>query len=498
MAGLNFRLKIFQYLTAFFVILIITLINLTILSVAGYWTIAIIFLFTVSILSFFLSTGPSLFSASLSAILWNFVFIPPRWTFFIHRLEDLLMFVMYFIVAIITSNLTSRLHSKEAVLRKRENFISGLYEISKNLSNASSIPGIVDSVVKLTDDFFSLESTVFLTDESGSLKKSAENNSPFKLNKKGHEALLLSFNNRSVSGKFTGLMDDVSFYFSPLLSQNNVLGVFAIKLNDKTILTLEQRDFIENFSQQAANALEKALLTEAKQKALMADESEKLYKIILNSITHELRTPLTSLTVAVSGLLDENMFSNFEIKNILLTDIREAAERMNRIIGNLLDMIRLESGRLKLNLHWCDVNEVIGFVLNRLRDKLKNYLFTKEINDENIFIYADFSLIEQVVYNLVLNSMEHNRDNTEIGLKVYKELDNVIISVKDNGTGIPAENIKRIFDKFYRGKKTNTGGLGLGLSICKTIIELHKGHIYAVNNENSGVTFNVLIPVKSG
>lgn len=491
----NFKKNFLEYLISITVIFIVTILNLFLLRIIDYWSAAMIYLATVSILAIFLSRWPVILASFLSALIWDFIFIPPLYTFYIGKTKDSFMLIMYFFIAIITGNLTSKLHLKEISLRKREKRITELYEISNIISNSTNIDEVIEKSIKLIEKTFNSKVNIILTNGKDILVNIAHRISSFKLNNKSFYTALWSFNNEKNAGCFTNIMNKSDIMFIPLIASNNVVGVLSVKFTENYSLDIEQEDLLQNFSKQIAMAIESDFLKELNKKTFIQVESEKLYKIILNSISHELKTPLTSISNAANGLIDKKMYANSGIRNILLDDIIESTDRMNRIVGNLLDMVRLESGKLKLNMEWNDANDIVSVVLKKINNELRNVDFKKEIEEDLPLLYADFTLIEQVLTNIILNAVQHNKEGVKIILKIFKKGNYIYFAVKDNGVGIPENELEKVFEKFYRISKSKTGGTGLGLSICRSIIDLHNGKIYADNNKDGGISFIFYLPV---
>jgi two-component system sensor histidine kinase KdpD len=230
---------------------------------------------------------------------------------------------------------------------------------------------------------------------------------------------------------------------------------------------------------------------------MVSSESERLYKILLNSVSHELRTPLTTITGASSSLLEDDVGSKPEIRAELAGEIKKAGELLNGLVENLLDMSRIESGRLKLNLDWHDVSDIIAITLNRVESQSRNHTVTVDCPDDTPLVRVDYNLIVQAVYCIVHNALIHTPDGTMIRISVKTDKDRaLVISIEDNGEGLPEGNMDRLFDKFYRIGGDSSGGLGLGLSISKGIIELHGGSISAGNKIPHGALFTITLPVE--
>jgi two-component system sensor histidine kinase KdpD len=249
-------------------------------------------------------------------------------------------------------------------------------------------------------------------------------------------------------------------------------------------LSFENEGLLQMFLHQVALAIDRIHL-----------RSDRFSKTLLNSISHELRTPLSTITGASSGLEDPATAANTNTRNILLGDIRSAAARLNRLVENLLDMSRLESGAVTLSADWCDVHDLFNAVLNDLHAELQSHKIVVAVQPDMPLIKADTVLIEQAIANIVLNAAQYTPENTTIFLRAYAEADVVVVTVEDEGPGFAPESIRRIFDKFYRAPGAKSGGTGLGLSIVKGFVEAHGGIVEAQNRPEAGARFAIRLPV---
>jgi two-component system sensor histidine kinase KdpD len=491
----NVRRNLKEYLISVLAILSVTLLNFLLLKIIDYWTIGLIYLAAVSMLAVFLTRWPVLIAAVLSALVWDFIFIPPLFTFYIGKTKDSLMLIMYFIIAIITGNLTSKLRLKEIFIRKREKSITELYEISNIISNSKNLEEIIERSSGIIEKIFNAKVSVILINEKGNLNEKPHGSSNFKLNEKAFKRALSAFENKKNevhSGDDSLIPDSI---FIPLIAPGGAVGVLGINFIGNFKLDIEHEDMLLAFSRQLAIAVERELLSEMNKKVMIAAESEKLYKIILNSISHELRTPVTAISIAAAGLADDIMLDDPETKKILCEDIIDSTKRLNRVVGNLLDIARLESGKLKLNLQWHDVNDLVNAVVQKNQKELSLHQFDKDIQNNVPMILIDFTLMEQVLDNLLYNAVVHSGEHSRISLKIFGNDENIFIAVKDNGSGIDEADAEKIFDKFYKSKYSKTGGIGLGLSICKSIVEIHNGSIIAENNSEGGASITVSLPL---
>ncbi|TAL07509.1 MAG: two-component sensor histidine kinase, partial [Verrucomicrobia bacterium] len=230
----------------------------------------------------------------------------------------------------------------------------------------------------------------------------------------------------------------------------------------------------------------------AEQSKLVA-ESERLSTALLNSISHELRTPLAAITTA-SATLSETRKADGQLSQAMIAEIQEASARLNRLVGNLLDVTRLESGRVQAKLDWCDVGDLIHTTVSSLERELSKYAVKVEIAAQMPLAKLDFTLMQQAIANLLLNAAAHTPVGTEILLQARRENAELILSVADNGPGLPADLLPRVFDKFIRAEHAPAGGTGLGLAIVKGFVEAHSGKISAENRPSGGAMFTIRLP----
>ncbi|OFX37197.1 MAG: histidine kinase [Bacteroidetes bacterium GWA2_32_17] len=335
-----------QYIISVGITLLVSTICFFISDLVGYRTVALILLFTVSLLASALSVYPVLISAVLSALIWDFFFIPPHFTLHVDNSEDILMLCMYFIIALLNGILSSKLKQYEKIARQKEEKLNAL----------------------------------------------------------------------------------------------------------------------------------------------------KLYNTLFNSISHELRTPLTTIIGASENLITNDKILLEKDKLELQSEIYIASSRLNRLIDNLLNMSRLDSGFLKPKMDWCDINDLIHSVVNRLQPDNENHSIEIKVSNDNSIIWLDFGLIEQSLYNVIHNAIVHSPDNTKIIITAEYMDGYMIIKVADNGNGFITDGKEQSFDKFYRSPELKTGGLGLGLSIVKGFVSAHNGFVEINNNKPNGTIVTIKIP----
>jgi two-component system sensor histidine kinase KdpD len=250
------------------------------------------------------------------------------------------------------------------------------------------------------------------------------------------------------------------------------------------------------FANQAALAIERASLAEHAQKAELLQAAEKLQTALLNSISHDLRTPLVSITGALTSLDEQSNSLNEEYRQSLVVTAREEAERLNRLVGNLLSMTRIESGAIKLHLEPGDIQDVVGTALEQLGKRIAHRKVQVNVPEDFPLVTMDFTLMVQVLVNVLENAVKYSPNDCAIEVAAELTDDKARLSIADRGVGIPSEDLTRIFDKFYRVQRPESvSGTGLGLSISKGIIEAHGGRIQARNREGGGTIIEIELPL---
>jgi two-component system sensor histidine kinase KdpD len=276
------------------------------------------------------------------------------------------------------------------------------------------------------------------------------------------------------------------------------VGILGVKPRDQgKPLEPEQRRLLEAFASQAAVAIERAQLAEKARQAQLSQETEKLQTALLNSISHDLRTPLVSITGAISTLRDERTRLDEETRQSLLDTAGEEADRLNRLVGNLLNMSRIEAGAMRAALELVDIQDLIGSSLEQVGERGRDRKISVEIPPDLPLVPLDFVLMSQVLINLIDNALKYSSPDTPIQIRAHPTGAFLEIEVADRGAGIPNEDLNRVFEKFYRVHRPDqVSGTGLGLSICKGILETHGGFIHAVNRPGGGTIVTLAIPIE--
>ncbi len=485
-----FQSGVSQYLIASLITFLTVVICYSIKNLIGYQVVSFALLFAVSIEAIFLGIGPILLSATLSALLWDYLFIPPSFTLHVEKTEDVLMLIMFFIIAFINGILTARVRRQEKLTREREERTNALYMLIQEISKAKGMEELLQIAVKDIKKHFLLDVLFILQDGNNQLQQYKEGKKAVNISQVGFSIAVWAFRHSRKAGKFTDTLPSGDYTYYPLMGTRIKPGVVMVKHTNPFYGDREM--FWETFITTIANAIEREFLNELARKVRFLDESDKLYKTLFSSISHELRIPVAAIMGASDTLLSINYDKNTYSR--LCKEIYTASERLNRLIDNLLNMSRLESGRITIRLDWCDVHDLVNKVTENLKNELQQCNLDIVIAEDMPLVKIDFGLMEQVLYNLLFNAIQYASESTTIRIKMYYDKPNFILQVMDRGPGFPEESLPHIFDKFYRVEGTKPGGTGLGLSIVKGFVEAHKGSVSIENRQNGGARFTVKIP----
>lgn len=460
----------------------------------GYRAVGFIFLLCVLIVGRKTSLGPVLMAAGLSAIIWNFFFIPPRLTFTISTPEDFIMCLTYLVVAVITGTLTNRLRQNERLIRDREERTGILYEVLNDIAGSREKAEFLTKVCARMDNALKGICGVVLRTREGQLGVDATHRYGVYLSEKEHAVAQWAFDNRKIAGWSTETLSQSKSLYIPLEGNSEIVGVFVYTPDKLRKLSVEQENLLFSVCAQLGASIERRFVDRRLRETERLQESEKLHQTLLNSISHEMRTPLTAIMGSGEALLQESASNSPSQRKVLAQELLHAGERLNRVIENLLDMSRLESGTLAIKPEWHVLQDVVGVVLSRLRKNLDGREVKVAIPDDLPLLYVDFKLFEHALTNLIYNATVYTPPASEISVSGRMRDDKIQILVEDRGPGIPPGSLEKLFEKFYRLPGSPTGGTGLGLSIAKSIVEFHKGRITAENREGGGARFIIELP----
>lgn len=453
----------------------VTLVSLGIFNFTGYWAVALFYLLAVVLAATRLRRWPTLLLAGLSAMLWDFLFIPPRFTFYIREFHDFMMFGAYFVIALVIGHLATQLREREYGERRREQRATALYRLTRALATSRDLGEALVKTLKLIEESFGVNAAVWLRDEGGLSCHAA---STFIPSAKDESVAVWAFQKRQEAGKTTDTLPDAEALHLPLITGDRAEGVLSVRLT--SVPTIEQRELLDAFAAQLALFVNKERALEESRTAQVARQSEQLQKALFDSVSHELKTPLAAASVALQQT------------QIDRAELQEAVRRLTRTVDHLLDATRLESGLLRPVCEWCDPGELLREAVGRagLQEGEVKITLDKDLP----MISVDARLIEQALATLLSNAAAHGTSNQPIEANAMRDDSNLVFSVVDHGPGLAPGEENKVFQKFYRGAATAPGGLGLGLSVARQLVEAHGGEIMAENRAGGGARFSIRLP----
>ncbi len=392
--------------------------------------------------------------------------------------------------------MTVRIKEQAETSRERERRTSSLYELSREFASTNSIEALTQTAVKHIEEAFHSRVVLLLNTSDGKLETYGSESIEEYLTEHERNVARWVYDHRQLAGRGTQTLPGSQGLYLPLNSSKGQVGVLGVYiLQSDYLLSPDQMHLLETYANQTAVAIERAQFSQETERAQVQVETERLRSSLLSSVSHDLRTPLAAITGAASGLIQNN--AKLDPAQRELAQIAyEEAERLNCLLGNLLEMTRLESGGVRVDKEWQPLEEVIGSALARMDAALDDRPLQTHLPDDLPLVPIDSILIELVLVNLLENAVKYTPVGAPIELSAYAEPNQVVVEIADHGAGIPAGEEERIFEKFYRSRPTATGGVGLGLTICKAIIEAHGGQIWADNRPDGGAVFHFTLPLE--
>jgi two-component system sensor histidine kinase KdpD len=483
-----------RYLVALGLVALATLLGVAVRGNLEPANLVILYLAATVIAAIYLGRGPSLLVAVVGVLAFDFFLIPPYLTLAVSDTQYLITFIGLFVVSVVVSTLTARVQEQADAAIQREAHTSALYTLGRELTSAVDLKQVAEILVAHVSQVFGGEVALFLPN-NGQLKVLAST-PDYRPQESELGVAVWAFEHEKEAGLGTDTLPAASLRCQPLKTARGVLGVLGLRPREPgSLLTPEQHQTLDSFAHQAAQAIERASLAEQARRTELLQVTEKLQSSLLNSISHDLRTPLVSITGALSSLREKTLIFDQEARDSLLETAYEEAVRLNRIVGNLLNMTRIEAGAIHLKHQPCDLQDAIGAALEQLGERLGKRQVRIDLPEGLSLVPLDVALFEQVLVNLLDNAVKYSPADTLIEIRVQQQTFMVQIEVSDRGTGIPLEDLERVFDKFYRVQRPESvSGTGLGLAICKGIVEAHGGTIRAGRRPGGGTVITISLP----
>ena len=458
---------------------------------------AMIYLLAVVLAAVRLGLKPAILTSTLGVLAFDFFFVSPRFTFSVSDSEYIFTFIGLFTVGVVISTLVAKSNERLEAVREREVQTESLYSLSRDLAVAADMDAIMDAVLKNINEALNAQLAV-LVPEGEQMKIMAISQDLF-LDMKELAVADWAFRNWQPAGQGTDTLSSAALLYLPLSTTASLLGVLGVKLGQAADYRSPQnRRLLDAFVTHISLAMERVHLSLQAEQAQILQARESLERALLNSISHDLRTPLVSIIGALSSLRDENLQVSDKVRRALLSGAWDEAERLNRFVGNLLDMTRLEAGELQLQTELCDVQDLVGCSLAALDQRLEGRGVTVTLAPDLPLVSMDMVLVTQVMINLLDNALKYSPVESSLEIRAKTDENWLTIEVLDRGPGIPAHELKQVFDKFYRlpVPEGKGGGTGLGLSICRGIIEAHGGIIWAENRSGGGLRITLRLPLR--
>lgn len=444
-----------------------------------------------------LGRGPALLASILAVVAFDITVVPPYYSLAVSDTQYLITFVAMLATALIISTLTGRLQQQSQAARLRERRTAALLELARDLAANQDKQKLLDTSASHIAGVFDCRAAILLPNDQNRLADATTTiDMPIQDEKERSVAQWVFEHNQS-AGCTTETLPSAQGLYVPLRSGDAQIGVLALTGTNLSALADPDRlRLLEAFANVTAVALQRAQLAETAQRAWARVESESIRNTLLSGVSHDLRTPLAAITGSVSTLLESGAAIDSSGQHELLENIADESERMERLITNLLDMTRLEAGRVEIQPEPYPLAEVISSVLGRLRKRLAGRRVDTHLPADLPLVQADGTLLEQVFMNLIDNALQYTPAESPIDILAQPAGTFIKIIVSDRGPGLPVEDPNRVFQKFYREQNAaNHRGVGLGLTICKQIVELHHGTIRAENLPQGGASFIITLPM---
>lgn len=439
--------------------------------------------------------GPAILSAFVSVAAFNFLFTHPRFSFFVHNVSDIITVAAMLVVGLLVASLTATIREHSLAARERERHTGALYAMTRELAAARSREEMLEIAGRHLRETFGAGIAILLRADSGLVQPPGDP-AAITLNEAARGVARWCFDHSKACGFGTSVLPSSAVLCLPLAGSRSKVGVLAIEAGAQPIPASSIR-LMETFAQQAALALERAGLIDESEKARVRADAERLRNALLSSVSHDLRTPLAAIAGSASTLREADAGLDDGTRHELLDSIVDEAERLNRLIANLLFATRMESGAIEPAREWCSIEELIGSALHRVRDRLVGRPVITRLSDDLPLIRVDAAMIEQLLINLLENAARHTPPGTPVTVSSWRTDADLLVGVEDEGPGLEPGEEKTIFSRFARGTRGSIEGSGLGLAICDGVVRAHAGRIWAENRRPRGAIFRFALPIES-
>ncbi|MCL6453879.1 MAG: DUF4118 domain-containing protein [Alicyclobacillus sp.] len=490
----------FPYLVITLMVALLTTVFWKVGNAFNLVNLALLYLLPVLVSAARWGRGPSFYAAGIGVVSFDFFFVPPVHRFSVADIRYLVSFIVYLAVAAFTASLAAQLRQNAREAIAREAVTSSLFTLSTQVAAGRDLDQVLREIVVHAWNTFGLPTAILLPHPNGELQVQVMAGFPDGKLTPALEPRVIEwvYKHGQMAGYGSSAHRDGNFLYVPLKTESKVHGVMCVGADHRRTGTSKSARIpvVQALAGLASVSIARTHFEEEAKIAHLTAESERLRTALLDSISHELRTPLATIIGAATALGEGASVLSADDQHELLLTVHEGAMRMNRLVTNLLGMVRLESGMLRLNKKWCDVSDMIGVALSQVHDALQNRKVSVHLPSGLPPVAVDDVLVEQALVNLLSNAIKYSPDGSAIDIDAL-EYDGVLtLRIRDRGIGIPEDEADKIFDKFYRSQSAQAiPGTGLGLAICKGIIQAHGGEIYARPADDTGTVFTIRLPV---
>lgn len=469
----------------------LTLGGLVLGDAAGYWSVALFYLFGILVMGLYLRQGPALFAGLLSALAWDVLFIPPRFTLYVARTEDRLMLLLYLAVAVVSGQLTSRLRSEQLLRRAREEKAEALSRLLQALHSAPDLDAALHAAVEEARRLLGAELGFVLSQSAQALEASPHPASAYSPIEHGQGTAIWVQRNLRPAGRHTDTLPGSASLYLPMKTGASCQGVLGVRMEEGRDLGLEQRDVLATFAEQVGMLVERDRLRLREEESRLRQRSEELKKDLFNSVSHELRTPLTVIRGALQQLEPGGPSGS------QLDEIREASERLGRLVANLLNSARLDAGQLKPNLEWGSVRDLVegADALTAREHRGRQRLFS--LSPGLPLLHADFGLSQQALACVLDNAFRYSPPDKPVRIMAAVEGGLLCLTVEDWGPGFPRSMVEEGIGRFRRGPDAPAGGAGLGLSIARGFLGAQGAVLTLSNRPEGGADVGIRFPLEA-
>ncbi len=458
--------------------------------------IIMVYLFGVTWTAYRSSRGEAIWTTILSVLAFDFFFVSPQLTFAVSDVQFIITFLVMLVFGLMISSLTRRVRIQAELVSERERRTAALYDLTRKLAEAETRHVTAQVAKDKIEDILHCQATIFLP-QDGILEPVGELASGLEIEQNELAVARWTFQRGEKAGAGTSTLSGARALYLPLLGTQGGVGVLGLRLDQKLFGRHEQ-DLCQALADQVALALERIGFKEQSTQAQIEAEKERLRNVLLSSVSHDLRTPLASISGAASALMSNNKLSE-DLRLELATTISDEANRLGRILRNVLDVTRLEGGTVQLQVEWNSLEEIIGVSLTQVEAVLGDRPVKVSVAPDLPLVKVDGMLMQQLLVNLIENAAKHTPEHSPIDIEARRadrqDDQQFIISVADRGPGLTPGDEEKIFERLYRSQVGATQGFGLGLAICRAIVIAHGGRVWAENRLGGGSIFLVEMPI---